>query len=246
MKISVDAPPAARPAPRPRRFEELTIREKAGYLWDYYRLRILLGCFAVMVITGTICHSLHQKQPLLYVGAVNVVLDDPLKAIYSDGYIEATEPAEKSRKEIRFYTGLYLTDDTSSEAFTYSYASRIKILSAIEDHTLDLVLLDQEAFDAFSQSGYLYDLSGLEEELSGLPLTANIELIEKEEEGSGTSYTPLSYPMGIDLSSLPPFDTYSGTVYAGILKNTERLPEAVRFLRYLFGITGQTAPVTFS
>ena len=233
MKITLEAPPAQMPAPVPRRFKELTAREKIGYLWDYYRLRILLVFFALAVMAGAIHHALNKKNPLLYVGAVNVVLDDTLKAEYSNDYMKREDPEGKSKGEIRFYTGLYLTDDTSSEAFTYSYASRIKILSAIEDHTLDLVLFDQEAFDAFAQSGYLYDLSTLEKDLSGLPLTDNIELIEKGGE-EDSSYQTIKYPMGIDLSSLPPFQTYSGTVYAGIIRNTERLPETIRFLLYLF------------
>ena len=52
------------------------------------------------------------------------------------------------------YNNLYLTADTSSEYYTYSQASEIKILGTIESKQLDVVIANKEAFDAFTEQDF--------------------------------------------------------------------------------------------
>ena len=54
-----------------------------------------------------------------------------------------------------------MTDDENNIYHEYTYASRMKILSTIDAEQLDVVLMDREAFDAFSQKGYLSNLDEL-------------------------------------------------------------------------------------
>ena len=300
MKIFAEEEPFPMPEPpKARRFGELSLPEKLRFLWDYYKIRIFLGiCLLLVLVTG-LPSLVSPDKPLLYVAAVNVAIEDDLHSSLTQGYQAfrkrtgapaAAEGAGKGQEngkdgpagakeeqpgEVLLATGLYLTDDTSSEAFTYSYASRIKLLGSIDDEALDVILLDQEAFDAFAQSGYLYDLSELSSSLPPLPLVSNIELREPEaqdrkaaeepgsekeggretqakkaegEEGAGKDeeseaeeeseeplpeYIPVRYPMALDLTVTPAFQSYSGSVYAAILKNTPRLSEALAYLNFL-------------
>lgn len=62
---------------------------------------------------------------------------------------------------LQLYQNLYLTDDENNPYHEYTYASRMKILAAIDDEQLDVVLMDREAFDAFSQNGYLCNIETL-------------------------------------------------------------------------------------
>ena len=65
----------------------------------------------------------------------------------------------------------------------------MKILAVIDGELLDVVLMNKEAFDAFSQNGYLYALEDfLPQEDSGLynaikpDLAANIVILEDNQE----------------------------------------------------------------
>lgn len=225
------------------------------YLWDYEKLPIFAVLAACLLLFSFVHKKLTAKTPLLYVGCVNVAAEEDLARVLTEDYLSYAGQDPK-KAEIVFTPGLYLTDNTSSEAFTYSYASRIKILSSIDAGTLDLVLFDQEAFDAFAQNGFLYDLG--KTDLPGELLAENIviqeeeteEGEEQEEEAAAGQEDPqaqeeakeavrqtepslLRFPMALDLSSTALFSTYSGKVYAGVLVNTERLPEALSYLKYL-------------
>ena len=167
-------------------------RQKLSFIWDYYKLPLFLLFLALFIGLSFLHKKLTAKDPLLYVASINVNLGDTLPETFTEGYLHECEKNAKDEQEalriakkeqVVLYEGLYLTDDTSSEAFSYSYASRVKILASIDAGTLDVVLFDKEAFDAFAQNGFLYDLStlSLDENL----LVENIAI--EEEEGSEES-----------------------------------------------------------
>ena len=120
-------------------------------------------------------------------------------------------------------------------------------MGAIQAKKLDVTIMNREAYDIFSQKGYLADLSEL---LSGIPdlreqikplLTENeviisdnsleVMLREAEEEIRVTE----TVQNAIDLSSLTLFQNagFDGEVYLGLVANTPRKDMAVRFIQYL-------------
>ncbi len=161
-------------------FRELPLPKKLGYIWDYYRRPILSGLLVLFLLTSILQTILHPATPLLYAAFVNVSLDPQKSQAFSQEYVKE-RGLDPKRDKIALYTGLYLTDDTSSEAFSYSYASRIKILSSIDEQHLDLVFFDKEAYDAFAQNGFLLNLTGLSLP-EGSTLTENLEIREEEKE----------------------------------------------------------------
>ena len=111
------------------------------------------------------------------------------------------------------------------------------------------VFMNKEAFDAFSQKGYLYNLDELlAEEAPALfrqlapYFVTNTEILEDNAEdllfdGSAVYYAETAkYPMGLDLSESP-FIKKGGfpeTVYLGVIKNSPRLHMVFDYLEYLF------------
>ncbi|MBQ1492046.1 MAG: hypothetical protein IIZ39_08800, partial [Blautia sp.] len=155
---------------------------KLRYIWDYYKLPIFILFLFLFIGFSFLHRKLTAKEPLLYVGVVNINLGDELPDVFTKDYLAQRE-VDAKKTQLVLNQGLYLTDDTSSEAFSYSYASRIKILSSIDAGTLDVVLFDKEAFDAFAQNGFLYDLSTLplKQELLVENIAIEEEVKEKEE-----------------------------------------------------------------
>ena len=265
-------------------WNEVHGKEKIRYLFDYYKFPLFLAAAAVYIVVWNVNRFATMPDYRLYVGLVNVAPSEELTGELEQGFFSEDEPETGS--SICLYRNLFLTSDEASDAHQYAYATRLKILGAIDAEQLDLVLMDKEAFDAFSQNGYLADLQQLlydennpapgqpafafspNEDLSSdsfpiaaaassIQKTKSVPLYEKllpdlvrniyiEEDnsvdvllGNAEEYHAVTTEgmFGLDLSQSSPLIRdagLSGTVYLGILENSPRKEEA---LRYLSGLT---------
>ncbi len=152
---------------------------------------------------------------LLYTALVNVNAGETLTGQLGTDFT-AWLDADASKYETHLYTGLYLTDDELNEWHEYTYASRMKILAAIEGKDMDVVLMNREAFDAFSQNGYLLNLdsflSAEDPELYQAlepALVSNIVILEDNADDmaldDSLSYSAVTQEhfFGLDLSESP-------------------------------------------
>ena len=186
---------------------------------------------------------------MLYTAFVNVAPGGQLTKQLSTDFLTWLKE-DTSQKEVYLYEGLYLTDQESSPPNgQYAYASGIKILASIDNEQLDIVFMNREAFDIFSQNGYLCNL---EELLSAENITVfdkikpslvtntvilkdNLEEIQAD---SSIMYEAVTkdYPMGLDLSSTELIKNagFEDTVYLGIIANSPRTKTAAMYVTYLF------------
>lgn len=114
---------------------------------------------------------------------------------------------------------------------------------------MDIVLMNREAFDTFSQNGYLCNLeelllpedSMLFSRLSPYMISNTVILEDNstdlyfDESIPYQSQTEI-YPMGLDLSAAVCVKDsgLDNTVYLGIISNSPRKATAISYLRYLF------------
>lgn len=178
--------------------------QRIRYIWDYYKLPIVIACIAIYIPGYAAFRHLTHKDTILYTALINVAAGEELTEELSGGFpaslagkdnaAGAGDPAGGGRGagkagaadgQVRLYTGWYLTDDPSAEQYEYSYATRMKVLASIDGEQLDVVLMDKEAFDAFAQNGYLVNLETLLAEEAPELLTAfqpylveNFEILE--------------------------------------------------------------------
>lgn len=229
-----------------KKWDSLTGLQRARYLWDYYKLPFVIACIIIYIICFSIFLRLSKKNTILYAGLINIAPTEETMQMLSDDflkYVGKTDPKDA----FRLYTGWYLTTNKDSQHFEYTYASQLKILAAIDDEQLDVVLMDRESFDAFSQNGYLYNVDTLlkdtpiYEQLKPYMIT-NIEFLEDNAKDINfdTSIefksTSQEYPMGLELSdsSVLAGTHYSDTIYLGVIANTPRTDTVVQYISYLF------------
>lgn len=230
------------------KFHNLHGKKKLQYIWDYYKLH-LIGLCILLYIAGYITyrHFTH-KEILLYTALVNVSASESLSTQLSTDFLVSLE-TDTDKYDFQLYTGLYLTSDESNPYHAYTYMSRIKILAAIENKQMDVILMNKEAFDAFSQNGYLCNLKEL---LSSSDfnlykklepcLVTNIVILEdmeiNQQFDSAAEHMPVTeYPMGLDMSMLEGVIQKAGfedTVYLGIIENSPRKNLSVDYIKYLF------------
>jgi hypothetical protein len=219
---------------------------KLRFIWDYYKIPIFLICVCVYAAGYIVWRNVTAEFPQLYLAYVNVEAGEALDRQLTEGFIDYLQPREK-RSTVKAARNLAITDDLLNVDGSYVYASQVKILSAIDNQQLDVVLMNKEAFDAFSQNGFLADLNSFakEHELTDLEpyFIDNIEILSDNMTDVMTDPTveyhseTTSYPMGIDVSEFPCIKEagFPDHVYLGIIANTERADKAAAFVTYLAG-----------
>ncbi len=222
--------------------------QKIRYIWDYYKLPILIVCIVLYVIGYSFYRSATKKDVLLYAALVNVSAGDSFKEQIRDDFLSELQGDPKKEK-IQLYDNWYLTDDPASEYHQYTYATRMKVLASIDSQELDVVLMNREAFDAFAQNGYLCDLDellgekdpDLHEELKA-SLVENIQILSDNMEevtlDPSVEYVSetVEYPMALDLTASPVVGEagFDAEMYLGIIGNSPRMDRSVEYIRYLF------------
>ena len=221
--------------------------QKIRYIWDYYKLPIVVLCILLYILGYSLYGHFTHKEKILYTALVNVSASDSLTEQLSTGFMDSLDQ-DTSKTTMQLYTGLYLTDDETNPYHEYTYASRMKILASIDGKQLDVVLMNKEAFDAFSQNGYLCDL---EELLSSEDvdlynrlkphLVTNTVILEDNSTDlqldPSITYQAVTeeHPFGLDLSQTSMISDagFSDIVYLGIIANSPRTEEAIDYVRYL-------------
>ena len=223
-------------------------KQKLQYVWDYYKLPIAV-CLILFYVIGYMVYShITRKNVILYAGLVNVSAGEQLTSELSRGFLEFLG-VNPSRTGLKLYTGLYLTEDPDDPNQEYAYASRVKLLASIDGEQLDVVLMNREVFDLFSQNGYLYNLNELLRELDAETaaewapyLVTGTVLPENDTDGTQAGWTPVpesaakTCSMGLQMSQKGLFKNagFDGDVYLGIIKNTPRMDMAIKYISYLY------------
>ena len=147
------------------------------------------------------------------------------------------------------YTGLYLSDSPAAENHQYSYASRLKVLAAVNAKQLDVVWMNREAYDIFSQSGYLLDLSEFLSQNSPelypdlAPYLIENDVILEDNAIAYTlneadSYTSVT-EKAVNAMEITDFHMVSDagfpdSVYLGVIANSQRRSSDLDYIKYLY------------
>lgn len=218
-------------------------RQKLEYVLAYYKLPLVLTLIASVVL-GTIVHdALTHKTPVLYVAYANVAPRDDLDTALTVGFLEH-RGADSHVHEVVAYHDLYLSDNANQQNHQYTYASRLKLMAAIDDRRLDVVLMNREAYDLLSASGYLLDLDKarpgnemLLETLSPHLVSNTVILSDAHAETGEYSTRSIKSTNAVDVTTAPTLsDSFGGEpLYLGIIDNTSRKETALAYLAYVLG-----------
>ncbi len=206
-------------------WKQLDGKQKIQYIWDYYKFPIFVCLIFVYIIGYTIYGHFAKKDTMLYAALVNVSASEQLTAQLSDGFMDFMN-TDTSKNDVQLYTGLYLTSNQDDPNHEYTYASRIKIMASIDGEQLDIVLMNKEAFDEFSQNGYLCNLEKL-------LYDSNPDTFE---ELKPYLVTNTAYPAGLDMSQKGILKKagFKEPVYLGVIANSPRMKQAVEYINYLY------------
>ena len=220
-------------------FRKMDTHAKVDYIYTYFKWYILLGVVSLMVLGSVVYRQVSKKDTVIYLGLVNVSVGTDLETALTLDFLEDADLNPKNN-QIQVYSGLYLTDDSSVENHEYAYASRMKLMAAVNAKQLDVVLMNREAYDILSQSGYLLDLSGRATALAPY-LTENDVVLEDNSiefqlnEADEHRIVTERAVNGMDVSQLSIFRNagFPDSVYIGIIANSPRYSVTIPYLEYL-------------
>ena len=226
-------------AARKETFRKMDTRAKADYIYTYFKWYILLAIVALVILGSIVHRQVTKKEPVLYVGLVNVSVGTDLKTGLTQSFLENVN-LDPKKNQVRVYSGLYLSDGASTGNHEYAYASRMKLMAAVNARELDVVLMNREGYDLLSQSGYLMDLSGCPAALCPY-LTENDVVLEDNsiefqlKEADEHRVVTERAINGMETSQLPLFRNagFQAPVYVGIIANSPRYSAALSYLEYL-------------
>ena len=235
-------------------FKNMSPSKKLEHVFTYYKLPIFLILLACVVLGSVIHRSLTHKQPLLHLALVNVSVSDDTKKLLTSDFLTYADTDPK-KNEVYLYQNLYLSENADTLNHEYAYASKMKVTGAISAKQMDLVLMNREGYDIFSNNGYLLDLSELlcsiavESRYDEAFYTAMEQLLtDNKVVISDNSLEVMlgvadeeqiiteSVQNAINVSALPIFKTaaFDGDVYLGIIANSDRTDTALQYIGYLF------------
>lgn len=209
------------------KIRELSTKEKAEYIWQYYKLWIIGIIAAVSFLVFCIVHRL------------TVPVDNWFYVTFANTYAEVTEGSElwegyvdyagfdTSEKNVFFNNNCYFDPFSTgyNEYFTY-------FVAYVEAGTLDVVTMESEDLAELGRYGRLLDLSS--EKADGLAEKYADRLIyaipDNEEDGT----EPI--PVGIDLSDtclMTKYHLYENSCAVGLSVNAPHMDAIELFLDYI-------------
>ena len=209
QKYESDMTPKEKRQAELEKLRGMSLGEKAGYLWTYYEIWLLVPVILIFVIwQGMQIYHNMQEVELLSVGVVdtNLNTEEGQEAFESD-LLELLGTGDEN-EVIALDTGLSSGDDS---------ASAMKRATVLGAGTLDLMICGEELYDSYDAQGAFADW----EEILG------------EDYGKYESY----FVDGrLDLSRSAKWDSYGlviyEPVYAGALVSSENTEALRQFAEY--------------
>lgn len=233
MKLSPQERAANRAA-----FRSMSLAQKADYIFAYYKLPLVLALVAIVAL-GSVAHrALTHKEALLYAAFANVVPPDAVDEALTTGFV-LQQGADLARNEVSCYRELYLSSEASVADHQYAYASRLKVMAAVEGQQLDVALMNQEAYDLLSASGFLLDLRQTYGDDPSLQTNTVVLDSNQVEVDLGEAETYEAKTMdaanALDVTQSPLLQGFSGDepIYLGVIANTDHMDAALAYLRYV-------------
>jgi hypothetical protein len=224
----------------------MNLPQKLEHIFEYYKFPLALALIAAVALGSVLYYRLTRKEALLYVGCANISVGETLDRELGEGFTKDIGK-NPSKSEVRLYRNLYLSRDATQQNHEYAYASQLKVLAAMANRQLDVILMNREAYDIMSAGGYLLPLTDLLGQDEGLyrrvadRLTENTVILEDNDiehrldETVPYSAVTESVANGLLISAFPLFEGagFSGDVYLGAIGNSARSDAVLRYIDYL-------------
>ena len=222
----------------------MNLPQRLDHIFEYYKFPLVLILIAVVALGSVLYYRLTRREALLYVAYANVSVGEALDSTLSEGYARATG-SDPRKSEVRLYRNLYLSQDATVQNHEYAYASQMKVMAAMANGQLDVLLMNREACDIMSAGGYLLPLkdalgANLYRRVADYLVRNTVILTDNAIEHRLDESVPYhaeteEVENAILVSAFPLFARadFSGDVYLGVVANSARMDAVMQYIDYV-------------
>lgn len=207
-------------------FKALSKKAKVQYIWDYYRLRILVIVLCTAAAISLIHHYVTYREPLLNVLMINTTSGDMTT---DDGFDEFLDAYGYDKKEypVSLYGALYIPEEKDAAISAYQDYEILSTMIAAGDE--DIFFGTGDVFLAYAEQGAFTDLSNILSEETFEKYKDN--MIYSTDDGESEPY-----PCAIEITDnewLKKNGYYDSSCYFGIFYRSENTQAAAQFAEFL-------------
>lgn len=137
-------------------FKNGTLKEKTGYIFDYYKWHIIFIIFIIHFIGSMIYNNATAKDYVLQGLFLNPLASVETAAELEEDFIEK-HPIDTSSEDVFFDSSLYFSTDNADAANSYQ---ALQILSTrVAAGEIDFIVADDITLTDLSYNGYFSDLT---------------------------------------------------------------------------------------
>lgn len=178
----------------------MSMKERIGYIWHYYRYHILWTIFGIILAVNLINEFVFKKQPTFTCGFVNTI-QGPANSIGAETLKQAfidTAEIDETKDTLFFDTELKVYYDAAGFATDTSYASVAKLFTSLGSGEMDAFISNQTELDSYGGDGVFQSME----------LLLDADLFAKLESENLVHYCTLydnsdsltKIPVGIDMT----------------------------------------------
>ena len=203
--------------------KELPPKKRLEYIWDYYKVWIIIGFILLSSLIGSIQRYVTAKDCLVKFIMVNgaVPISEPIVA---KDYLIARGYDTKEYELIASSVEIKMTEESTQE----DYYNMQSLIVRITSGDIDIFSAPADIFKPYLEEGYLMNL----EEIFSKNELAQFDNIVYTTDPE----TNLTYPCAFDFSEnswIKEHGYYDGSCQFGILYNCKNLEQAKDFLLYM-------------
>lgn len=148
-------------------FRNMTTKEKVEYIWDYYKVHIIVSILVIYLLVSFTNSIINRKDYVLNVALIGKYMDSDRQSEFSKKVTKELigDPSAKKQASIDFYR---LVKGTNGN-LTLDPASTQKLMARMGAQDIDVIVLDKNNFDILAREGAFLRLDKAKElNLSGL------------------------------------------------------------------------------
>lgn len=217
------------------KLSEMSFKEKAGYLWEYYRVHAFVFIVSVTIIASVIYNIAKPNiETKLYTAIINNTLSDEY---LEDLQIEFAEHLKLNpeREDIKLNTQFYFNGTAD-----YSMNMKQVLTTYVAAQDVDIIIAPESEFKEYALYGYMSTISDILPTDLYTSLTDQLYIGKKEIDPEEATYEEGVYGIYVDDTDLFKNHTVSPSserYLLGIIANSRHEENAVEFIRYLFNQT---------
>ncbi len=208
------------------KLSKMTWRERFGYVWDYYKtqMAVLVAVILIANLAVTMIKNMRQEEVLqaYFVNCNAPGIDTEAMVSQFEEYIGGLGKNEVVTLDTTLTGG-------QEEVSQISAAGQMKFVALMSAHAMDLVLLDEPAYQEYRKEGFLMDLAPVLTDARRDKWKARLQ------EDKGAVYA-------LDVTGAPVLEQYGvyqgQTVYAALIADALHAEMGLQFVEYLLEENG--------